>query len=175
MSTEPERVFLPVETLSPAEVLVKPGPVVAHIYSLATGKFTGRTLRGPEEWCTRQVEVGFTLRYGDIDWRRNRVDLDTGELIPCKPDKPADTDDTNYVWDEPSDDWVATPTRKKLAREARAKRDELLAATDGRVWAAMDEDEPLPKRWKDYRKALRTLPDQPGFPHDIVWPTAPTK
>ena len=81
---------------------------------------------------------------------------------------------------------------KEAAAEARAKRDELLAATDyemcidrleiptpsGTTFASY---RPTIDKIVDavtdpvaaYRQALRDIPDQQGFPFDIVWPEEP--
>jgi len=60
-----------------------------------------------------------------------------------------------------------------MALEARAKRGSLLAESD---WTHL-LDCPLPtedqKKWTDYRKALRDITEQPGFPKDIEWPVRP--
>jgi len=31
----------------------------------------------------------------------------------------------------------------------------------------------VPREWFDYRSDLRNIPQQDGFPHDVVWPTHP--
>jgi hypothetical protein len=52
----------------------------------------------------------------------------------------------------------------------RARRDDLLAASD---WA-MTPDAPTDKpAWIAYRAALRDIPQQPGFPYDVAWPEKP--
>lgn len=38
---------------------------------------------------------------------------------------------------------------------------------------ATPQEEALLKLWKKYRVALNRLPDQPGYPETIEWPTAP--
>ena len=57
------------------------------------------------------------------------------------------------------------------ASAARAQRDALLKECD---WTQLGD---YPKQngneWKLYRKALRDVPQQAGFPDAIVWPTAP--
>ena len=57
------------------------------------------------------------------------------------------------------------------AKEARTQRDALLAASD---WVLLP-DAPVAdaQAWKDYRQALRDVPQQTGFPTDINWPTKP--
>lgn len=59
---------------------------------------------------------------------------------------------------------------QRLAETARAKRNKLLAESD---WTQV-ADAPGPKqKWKAYRKALRDLPKQEGFPETIDWPQRP--
>lgn len=31
----------------------------------------------------------------------------------------------------------------------------------------------MPQEWLNYRQALRDIPQQTGFPDNVVWPTAP--
>jgi hypothetical protein len=57
----------------------------------------------------------------------------------------------------------------ELANEARDKRNALLAETD---WTA-SSDVTMSDAMKAYRQALRDVPAQSGFPHDINWPTKP--
>ncbi len=62
----------------------------------------------------------------------------------------------------------------RLTREVRAKRDNLLKETVDSVnpmrWEALTE---LQKdAWRAYRQALLDVPQQEGFPTNIVWPEA---
>ena len=63
----------------------------------------------------------------------------------------------------------------KKADEARAKRDKLLEACD----YLMAPDYPLStaarEQWREYRQALRDIPQQKGFPDNIEWPQKPLK
>ena len=59
----------------------------------------------------------------------------------------------------------AEPAR--LAAEVRAKRDELIAATD---WTG-NSDVTMTSAMTTYRTALRNVPAQAGFPSSITWPT----
>ena len=55
------------------------------------------------------------------------------------------------------------------AGRVRAERDDLLKASDWRVLpGAPDSD-----GWISYRQALRDVPQQLGFPFDVIWPTKP--
>ena len=56
----------------------------------------------------------------------------------------------------------------------RAQRDSLIAATDFLMasdYPISDEDRAAVAA---YRQALRDVPQQEGFPHEVVWPEAPT-
>jgi hypothetical protein len=62
------------------------------------------------------------------------------------------------------------PTDEEIAAQVRAERDRLLAESD---WtqvldAPVDQD-----AWAAYRQALRDVPQQEGFPHDVAWPVKP--
>jgi len=59
--------------------------------------------------------------------------------------------------------------------EARAERNALITASD---WTQV-ADAPLTQneraRWREYRQCLRDVPQQPGFPASVEWPTEPEK
>ena len=38
-------------------------------------------------------------------------------------------------------------------------------------WAALTAEQQ--QAWADYRQALLDIPEQAGFPHDVVWPAQP--
>ena len=58
-----------------------------------------------------------------------------------------------------------------LAANARKKRDLLLAKTDWVVTRANELGQTTPTDMQNYRKELRQLPEQDGFPNEITWPT----
>lgn len=58
-------------------------------------------------------------------------------------------------------------------KAARAERDEKLKSTDWLILRHLEEGTAIPANWKSYRKALRDLPAQVGFPHNIHWPKEP--
>ena len=55
------------------------------------------------------------------------------------------------------------------AAAVRSRRDGLLAETD---WIGLS-DVTMSSDWATYRQALRDVPSQSGFPHDITWPEKP--
>ena len=69
--------------------------------------------------------------------------------------------------------------RAGLAEQARRLRDDLLADSDWIVTKAIEQNAmdglgvQIPVVWLDYRQALRDIPQQPGFPDNVTWPTAP--
>ena len=59
-----------------------------------------------------------------------------------------------------------------FAESARSYRAELLAETD---WTQLaDVPQATKDVWIAYRQALRDVPQQAGFPTNVVWPTKPT-
>lgn len=59
---------------------------------------------------------------------------------------------------------------QELAVSIRLYRNKLLTDTD---WTQLS-DSPIDKNiWAAYRQALRDIPQQSGFPENVVWPTEP--
>jgi hypothetical protein len=73
------------------------------------------------------------------------------------------------------------PTQEELdaqaAAGARYERDLRLQnevdpiASNALRWAALTAEQQ--QAWADYRQGLLDVPQQAGFPHDIVWPNKP--
>jgi hypothetical protein len=58
------------------------------------------------------------------------------------------------------------------AKAVRNERNSLLAATD---WTqCKDIPDETSSEWAIYRQALRDVPEQSGFPWNVVWPTKPS-
>lgn len=57
----------------------------------------------------------------------------------------------------------------QVANTVRADRNQRLADTDWRFRSDMTPSQ----AWKDYCQALRDVPAQAGFPHNVTWPTKP--
>ena len=60
------------------------------------------------------------------------------------------------------------------SEEARAKRDKLLANTDWTQVLDAPIDSATREAYRVYRKALRDIPEQEGFPETITWPELPS-
>lgn len=70
------------------------------------------------------------------------------------------------------DQWVQIDDSRlaeMMAEQALIERSFLLAQTDW--WAVQDRT--MTQAQVDYRQALRDIPQQDGFPHNISWPTPP--
>lgn len=75
----------------------------------------------------------------------------------------------NHVWSGNS--WVqAAPDLAALAAEVRLKRNELLSSSD---WTQVSDAPVNQAAWATYRQALRDIPQQAGFPSNVVWPEKP--
>mgnify|MGYP003128850827 FL=1 len=61
------------------------------------------------------------------------------------------------------------PIDEQRAEGVRNRRDNLIKESD---WRAVS-DRKLEPGWKRYRKALRDITKQEGFPHDVEWPIDP--
>jgi hypothetical protein len=57
------------------------------------------------------------------------------------------------------------------AKRIRAKRNQLLSACD---WTQLPDASVDAAAWATYRRALRDIPAQAGFPWAIVWPGSPS-
>jgi hypothetical protein len=62
------------------------------------------------------------------------------------------------------------PAPIPLADQVRAERDQLLATSD---WTQVVDAPVDQAAWAEYRQALRDVPEQVGFPENVVWPTKP--
>ena len=56
------------------------------------------------------------------------------------------------------------------SRTVRSYRNDLLAESD---WTQLADATADKTAWASYRQALRDVPNQAGFPHNITWPTTP--
>ena len=98
---------------------------------------------------------------------------------------PADTDttiDNDAVMALIGDDFTAyvPPTQAELdaaeAASVRADRDGRLTEVDAIAgnalrWAELTSEQQ--SLWTQYRTDLLNVPQQYGFPHDVIWPTKP--
>lgn len=65
------------------------------------------------------------------------------------------------------------PTDEELARQVRDERDRKLEETDWYMMPDYPADPETLEVVKNYRKALRDITLQSGFPRDVKWPVVP--
>lgn len=68
---------------------------------------------------------------------------------------------------------VPEPTDEEVAEQVRAERDRKLAETDWYMMPDYPADPETLEVVKNYRKALRDITLQSGFPRDVEWPAMP--
>lgn len=120
-----------------------------------------------------------------------REDIDphskTGWIVPAHatlvvlPEFDPDMESCNFIGGE----WVVSKlpviilipqTTEDLVAEAANKARDIRV---GLLWNAdvkiniLEDNKKDSKFWRKYRQALRDVPQQPGFPESITWPTIP--
>ena len=75
---------------------------------------------------------------------------------------------TKYVVQTLDDEGKAAKD-EETKKSVRADRNQRLAETDWRFRSDMTPSQ----EWKDYCQALRDVPAQAGFPHNVQWPNKP--
>lgn len=144
-----------------------------HFYDTETGLIRPRAVRCSPAQLKGNTPPGCSPIFGVSDPFSQRVDLATGEVVDYRPPSPGDDELRTWGWHADTKRWVATKTVKAIAKEARAERTQRLAASDWVVTEATENAKAIAPDWKAYRKALRDVPEQAGFPQSITWPTPP--
>lgn len=144
------------------------------LYDKKTGLFTGQVFIGGEESLAVNTPDSCSVMEGIFDSLSQRVDIATGKVVGYQPPAPAGNEFEKFSWDMVSKRWKSAPTQAAIARDARAKRTLMLAASDWTQVADVDLTEGDKKSWASYRKALRDIPKQDGFPNSITWPIPPS-
>ena len=110
----------------------------------------------------------------------NIVNADTEQdFVPYKQGielAPDHTGEIGWTWTE--NGWFTNevaPTIEQIAERARFKRNNLLKQTVDRInplrWESYTQEQK--DAWAAYRQALLDVPQQEGFPTNIVWPVKP--
>ena len=68
---------------------------------------------------------------------------------------------------------IPAPTDEELAQQIRAQRNSLLSQTDYLMMPDYPISDDKRKLIEEYRRALRDIPEQAGFPRTIAWPEKP--
>ena len=111
----------------------------------------------------------------------NIVELNSAEeFIPYNSNTELATDQTGeigWIWDNTK--WVnpnkPVATDEVISQRIRNKRDVLLKKHVDRInavrWNSFTEEQK--KEWEAYRLNLLDIPEQAGFPHNVIWPQIP--
>lgn len=70
-------------------------------------------------------------------------------------------------------DWKIQLEKEVLSLDVRLERNKLLSDTDHLIQADYPISDEKKQEIKVYRQALRDIPQQDGFPDNIVWPDKP--
>lgn len=116
------------------------------IYKIATGEITRIVICNNPEEQLNDDESYLEGEFSDIDY------MISNEQAIAKPTPIFDAD--------------------AAAMQIRIKRNKLLATCD---WTQVN-DIPVvtSQKWATYRQELRDVPQQSGYPYNVVWPVAPT-
>ena len=71
-------------------------------------------------------------------------------------------------------DWKIQLEKEMLSLDVRLERNRLLSNTDHLIQSDYPISDEKKQEIKVYRQALRDIPQQDGFPDNIVWPDKPT-
>jgi len=140
--------------------------MIYSIYDKTTGEIR-RVIRCPKEQIEIQLDAGESYLEQDSDDATQYV---RDGALATKPSRPTERHVWNwdtYTWDSPS----ADAEYEYRIETALARRADLLAASD---WTQLP-DVPLAtkEKYAEYRQRLRDITKQPGYPHQIHWPTEP--
>jgi len=101
-------------------------------------------------------------------WSASKYYIKANRAWPYPPKPGAGT----WQWDLATETWQFDA--EKTARELRASRDRALESVD-RVnpmwWASLSPERQT--QLQAYRQALLDLPQQPGWPMQVIWPERP--
>lgn len=137
-----------------------------YVY-LPTGEIT-QTGFCPDGQLAQQFVISpFEIAQGDATLGKQYRTQD-GALVDIPP-QPGDTYKFNYAtkqW-EPDAEWAQTIVL--------SKRLTLLQESDWTDTASAPArlGQTLYDQWQTYRQALRDIPEQSGYPLNVVWPTPP--
>ena len=108
------------------------------------------------QWYRDRGEVEYNDRNEEI------TDFSLFNQLLLDRDAKIDRIAEEAIEEEPSEDEVV-----------KDERDRLLEDTDWIIIRYLDQGDEVPLEWKEYRQALRDIPEQEGFPGSVDWPEMP--
>ena len=148
------------------------------VYDSATGEIFASGTCSEQDY-PNQARPGYDLMQAQGDYFHNYVKdgqlyayTDAQVAAKSVPQQPyMKWSNTTFSWyDSRTSDQINTQT----AYQVRAQRDGYLYACD---WTQIPNNPLTPEvqqEWAVYRQALRNVPEQPGFPLNVTWPTPPS-
>lgn len=123
-----------------------------QLKNLKTGEALNEPQKLPENWGPLFGLAGFIDRLGDLSWLGDDY-ADMGwVVVGDAPAEPAQSTEADAAWE-------------------KAKR--LLAESDWSMLPDVPMTAGQKSAWIEYRRALREVRLQAGFPNNIQWPTRP--
>jgi hypothetical protein len=117
----------------------------------------------------------------DTGYCENIINLDDdGIFVPYKQGieiAPDNSGEIGWIWN--GSNWIEPqpnpPTLEEKTSRIRSKRDGQLRRNidiiNGPRWSAMTPEKQ--SEWMSYRQALLDVPQQEGFPDNVIWPVKP--
>lgn len=133
---------------------------------ISTGKITG-VLDMSEEYLELQLQDDeFLLKDIEADDSKQYVDTASKLLVdfPLKPN-----DYSKFDWN--SKQWF--DDLETLTQQINSNRKSLLKQSDWTDTVSAQTRLPNYQQWQDYRQALRDIPQQTGYPENVIWPELP--
>jgi hypothetical protein len=123
-----------------------------QLKNLKTGETLNEPQKLPENWGPLFGLAGFIDRLGDLSWLGDDY-ADMGwVIVGDAPAEPAQSADADVAWE-------------------KAKR--LLAESDWSMLPDVPMTTGQKSAWVEYRRSLREVRLQAGFPNSIKWPARP--
>lgn len=123
-----------------------------QLKKLSSGEALNEPQKLPENWGPIFGMAGFQDRLGDLSWLGDAYADQGWVVVGEAPAEPAQSTEAELAWEK----------AKKLLQESD--------------WSMLS-DVPMTSEnkasWVEYRRALREIRLQAGFPTDIQWPSKP--
>lgn len=136
--------------------------MIVTIYKISNGEIQ-RVVSAPDDMIALQINQGEDYIVGEFDDDLFYILNGKAKAKPLSPGE-------DYVWNPDTKKWVYSKTTDDLAREAIAKRNDLLLGSD---WTQLPDAPANKQAWANYRQHLRDITQQPDFPIKIDWGTPP--
>jgi hypothetical protein len=131
-------------------------------YSLATGQIFNS---GNTQATAIEGRDGYMIVDGPVDNTLFKVENQQIVALPPSPGP-------DYVFNFTTNQWeIDTP---RVTGQVLQQRNDLLYASD---WTQIPNNPLTPEQqtaWATYRQELRDIPEQSGYPYNVIWPVAPT-